>query len=138
MVLDHVILIYVPKMLNERIYRYTLRLTNIYYEGATLYGNKLKKKAQNPPDCIKILIIITPPIQTLLVAILFRTIHQKYQFMKRNHLRILGRNCKQHMGMCNVNIRWKNWPSFSSTTINHKSYICWPRWKFHKCMSIAF
>ena len=39
LVLDHVILIYIPKMLDEGTYRSTLKLANVYYEGASLYGN---------------------------------------------------------------------------------------------------
>ena len=34
-------------MLDEGIYRSTLRLTNVYYKGAPLYGNRSKQKAQN-------------------------------------------------------------------------------------------
>lgn len=47
LVLDHVILIYIPNMLSEDIYKSTCRLANVYYEGAPLYGNKSKKKAKN-------------------------------------------------------------------------------------------
>jgi hypothetical protein len=45
--LDHVILIYIPKMLDEDTYGCTLRLANVYYEGAPLYENRNKQKAQN-------------------------------------------------------------------------------------------
>ena len=46
--LDHVILIYYPKMLDVGTYGSTLRLANVYYEGAPLYGNRSKQKAENP------------------------------------------------------------------------------------------
>jgi hypothetical protein len=46
--LDHIILIYIPKMLDEGTYESTLKLANVYYEEASLYGNKSKQKAQNP------------------------------------------------------------------------------------------
>jgi hypothetical protein len=45
--LDYVILIYISKMLDEGTYGTTLRLANVYYEGAPLYGNRSKQKAQN-------------------------------------------------------------------------------------------
>jgi hypothetical protein len=46
--LDHVIFIYIPKMLDENTYGSTLRLANVYYEETPLYGNRSKQKAQNP------------------------------------------------------------------------------------------
>jgi hypothetical protein len=46
--LDHVILIYIPKMLDEDTYGSTLRLANVYYEGVSLYENMSKQKALNP------------------------------------------------------------------------------------------
>lgn len=45
--LDHVILVYIPNMLSKDIYKSTLRLANVYYEGAPLYGNKSQKKGKN-------------------------------------------------------------------------------------------
>ena len=48
LVLDHVILIYIPKILDEGTYRSTLRLANVCYEGTPLYGNVSKKKVHNP------------------------------------------------------------------------------------------
>jgi hypothetical protein len=42
--LDHVILIYIPKMLDEDTYGSTLRLANIYYKGASFYRNRSKQK----------------------------------------------------------------------------------------------
>jgi len=37
--LEHIILIYISRILNESIYKSTSRLANVYYEGANLYGN---------------------------------------------------------------------------------------------------
>ena len=48
LVLNHIILIYIPKILDEGTYRSTLRLANVYYKGAPLYRNRIKKKAKNP------------------------------------------------------------------------------------------
>ena len=47
MILNHVILIYVPKMLDEGTYRYTLILANVYYEGTFFIKTNIKN-AQNP------------------------------------------------------------------------------------------
>ena len=76
MILDHVILIYVPKMVDERTYRSILRLANVYYEVTTLYENIYKKNALNSHHgCIKILAMLTPLMHALLVKMLFCTIH---------------------------------------------------------------
>lgn len=40
LVLDRVILIYISNILNEGTYKFTPRLTNVYYERAPLYRNK--------------------------------------------------------------------------------------------------
>lgn len=40
LVIDHVIMLYIPKILDENTYRTTLRLANVYYEGAPLYENR--------------------------------------------------------------------------------------------------
>ena len=40
LVLDHVIMLYIPKILDENTYRSTLNLPNVYYEGSPLYENK--------------------------------------------------------------------------------------------------
>ena len=42
LILDQVILIYVPKIWDEGIYRSTLRLANVYYEGAPRNENRYK------------------------------------------------------------------------------------------------
>lgn len=49
---------------------------------------KINSKIHNV-DFIKILIMVTPLMQALLVAMLFRIIHPKYYFMKRMHLKTL-------------------------------------------------
>lgn len=47
MVLDHVILVCIPNVLDEGTYSCTSRLANVYDEMVTLYGNISKKNAQN-------------------------------------------------------------------------------------------
>lgn len=42
MMLGHIILIYNLSMFDEDTYKYTLRLANVYYEGAPLSGNRSK------------------------------------------------------------------------------------------------
>ena len=111
MVLDHVILIYVPKMLDEGTYISTLRSANVYHEGEPLYKNRFKNNARiHTGDCIKILVMVTPPMQALLVAMLFRTIHQKYPFMKKKHLRALKTKLQATYGevQCQHSVRELN------------------------------
>ena len=55
--LDHVILIYIPHILIEGIYRSILILKNIYYKRTLPYGNISKKKIHKV-DVIKVLVMV--------------------------------------------------------------------------------
>ena len=41
-------------------------------------------------DCMKILIMVVPPIHASLVVMLFRILHLKYHFTKRRHSKTLA------------------------------------------------
>ena len=40
LVIDHIIMLYIPKILHENTYETTLRLANVYYKGAPFYENR--------------------------------------------------------------------------------------------------
>jgi len=56
--LNHVILIYTLLVLNEGIHKSISKLTNVYYEGASIYENKSYKKLKIHMDIIKILVMV--------------------------------------------------------------------------------